>query len=282
MVLRHYVYLPTYTGCIGHSNEPIHDPFETKLSAKKYFSEIGIPWPTGSSIKYIRDLGKFEVLNTVPNHELFERVINQINHILLQIEIELKFVSYELSEISKLGPDGINKESLTALWTNGQGKLLAAPKVLTQSGQPASTKGCTECTYPTEYTTIEAKGSESHPSAFEPGSFDTREIGAILDVLAEVSPRGNLINITISPELTLPPTWEDYGMKITDKNGTTNELPIRQPFFHAYKIETNILIKNGHTVLIGGGMPSPDGQHLVYAFLTAKLINTQGQPIQTN
>jgi len=274
--------LSTYTGCIGHSNEPIRDPFETELSTKKYFSEIGILWPTGSSIKYIRDLGKFEVLNTVRNHELFKRVINQINHILLQIEIEIKFVSYELSEISKLGPDGINKESLTALWKNGQGKLLAAPKVLTQSGIQATTKGCTECIYPTEYTTIMAKGAAWHPSVFEPGSFETREIGAILDVLAEVSPLGNLINITISPELVLPPTWEDYGIKYTDKNGIINDLPMRQPLFHAYSIHTNILLENGHTALIGGGMPSPDSKHLVYAFLTAKLIGTQGQPIQTN
>ena len=282
MVLRSYVLLSKANHHDCFPDETENSSKEIESTFKEIFSELGVPWPKGSYIKYNRDKGELTVFNTRKNLFILEDVLHKLSVIPHQIEIEIKFVSYELSEISKLGPDGINKESLTTLWKNGLGKLLAAPRVLTQSGQPATTKGCSEYIYPTEYTTIEAKESEPHPSAFEPGSFETREVGAILDVLAEVSPHGNLINITISPELTLPPTWEDYGIKITDKNGTTNELPILMPFFHAYSIQTNILLENGHTVLIGGGMPSPDGQHLVYAFLTAKLINTKGQPIQTN
>ena len=154
---------------------------------------------------------------------------------------------------------------LHALQQKGNTDLLSAPKVTTQSGQPATIKVVTEYIYPTEYTLIESQSSGSSssgggggvaPPAVEPGSFETREVGVILDVLAEVSPSGQMINLTLSPEVVTEPDWHDYGYDYsTGSDGgleSSVHLKMEMPFFHTRKLETNLLVYNGATVAMGG------------------------------
>jgi general secretion pathway protein D len=150
---------------------------------------------------------------------------------------------------------------LHAMQQSGHSDLLSAPKVTTQSGQQATIKVVTEYIYPTEYTLIEAQGSGGDnagiaPPAVEPGSFETREVGVILDVLPEVSPDGQMINLTLSPEVVTEPIWHDYGYDyfLGNMGGgvVTTHLRMEQPFFHTRSLQTNLLIYNGATVVMGG------------------------------
>jgi type II secretory pathway component GspD/PulD (secretin) len=252
------------------------------LNLKVFFSEMGVEWPEGSSIEYIPAIGKMVVRNTRTNLEVLEKVIKILQIQPVQIEIKVSFVSFDSTQIAALGPGGANLESLVKLWKNGKGTLLAEPAVLTQSGQQATTKGVTECVYPTEFTVVPCStntNSVATCSVVEPGSFETREVGAILDVLPELSPNGEMINITLSPELVEPPVWEEYGGKYTDSNGNLQQAHMPQPFFHTYSLQTNIIIEDGYTALISGAMPSRDGKQMVYAFLTANLINIRGKTV---
>jgi len=150
---------------------------------------------------------------------------------------------------------------LHAMQQQGHSDLLSAPKITTQSGQQATIKVVTEYIYPTEYTLIEARGSGGQnagiaPPAVEPGSFETREVGVILDVLPEVSPDGQMINLTLSPEVVTEPIWRDYGYDyfLGNMGGgvVTTHLRMEQPFFHSRSLQTNLLIYNGATVVMGG------------------------------
>jgi general secretion pathway protein D len=151
---------------------------------------------------------------------------------------------------------------LHALEQNGHADVLSAPKVTTRSGQEASIRVVTEYIYPTEFTvqggTVAAgvggtvtAGILQEPYAV-PESFETREVGVILRVTPEVSPEGNMINLTMTPEVVTEPTFYQYGTTIRRADGSTVTLNMPQPFFHTRAISTSISIYDGATVVMGG------------------------------
>lgn len=289
IVIRTYDIMPTAIcrlqeiGSTLRHDQP--DAYEDDDNLKTYFSDLGVSWPTGSSIKFMRAIGKLSVANTEENLQTFERCLAKLNVWPYQIEIELVFLSCDRRQISDLGPDGVSVASLTALWTNGDAELLAAPRVLTQSGQPTTIKGVTACVYPTDYKVCGtgcATNTNSTATAFmvEPRDFKTRELGASLKAVSEVSPDGNLIDVSIEPEFVEAPVWEQFGGTFMDADGKTQQTNMPQPQFHLYNGKLTVLATNGNRLLLGGGIPSRDGQRLVYMLLTVRLVSPEGEPLQ--
>ena len=144
--------------------------------------------------------------------------------------------------------------------------LLSAPKVVTKAGQEAVIKVVTEYIYPTQFTVTGLQGNTGNNNnatttttgaVVEPGSFQTREVGVILQVVPEVSAEGQMINLTMNPQVVSEPTWKNYGSRIpvpgTDPaNPLYIELPMEQPFFKVRSISTSVSIYNGATVVMGG------------------------------
>jgi general secretion pathway protein D len=85
-----------------------------------------------------------------------------------------------------------------------------------------------------------------------PQDFATREVGVILTVLPEVSPDGNMINLTMTPQVVTEPTWYQYGSTIRRADGSESVLNMPQPFFHVRSLSTQISIYDGATVVMGG------------------------------
>lgn len=148
---------------------------------------------------------------------------------------------------------------LHALEQNGNADLLSAPKVTTRSGAEASIRVVTEYIYP---TTFDSKGGEPitgasgiiigySPVVVLPADFATREVGVILTVLPEVSPDGNMINLTMTPSVVTEPLWYQYG-STTTRNGETVVYNMPQPFFKVRTLSTQISIYDGATVVMGG------------------------------
>jgi len=111
----------------------------------------------------------------------------------------------------------------------------------------------------------------------EPSGLEVREVGVILQVMPEVTPDGSLINLTMSPQLVSEPEWKDYGAKYADSKGKEQQAKMDVPFFHAQTATTSISIKDGATLLFGGGMPSKDPTKVVYAFVTARRVGMDGK-----
>ena len=142
--------------------------------------------------------------------------------------------------------------------------LLSAPKVVTKSGQEAVMKVVTEYIYPTEYTVQYPPANNANYGGdapviipmVQPGSFETREVGVILQVVPEVSAEGQMINLTMNPQVVSEPIWKNYGTQIPDPNPNNPrsfiELPMEQPFFKVRSISTSVSIYNGATVVMGG------------------------------
>jgi type II secretory pathway component GspD/PulD (secretin) len=270
-------------------------------SLMKLFTDVGVEWPQGSSIKYVRISNSLVVKNSAENLDNIMHILIGSGAILFQVEIRLDYIEYDMKDIERLAKEGeLSTEPLLKLWRDGSAKLLFSPCVLTQSGQQATIKAVDEYIYPTEFTVIEVQSGTSKsrpgdtppppaapppaatPQAVEPGSFETREVGVILDVLPETSPDSRLVNITISPETVAPPLWKDYGYQVKQKDGSISTLPMEQPFFNSHSLQTNILIAPGTTLMIGGGVNNSPEEKTTFVFITVRLLGPDGTEIKNN
>ncbi|MEI6515389.1 MAG: hypothetical protein WCO77_05375 [bacterium] len=152
---------------------------------------------------------------------------------------------------------------LHALEQNGNADLLSAPKVTTRSGSEAMIKVVTEYIYPTSFEVNGGQlqsgnnGNQSTANMVQettvmPQDFATREVGVILNVLPEVSPNGNMINLTMKPQVVTDPIWYQYGSTVRRADGSEQTLNMPQPFFQLRQLETSISVYDGATVVMGG------------------------------
>ena len=223
-----------------------------------------------------------------------------------QLEIEVQFVAFDQTNVEKLVATGrLNVDTLTNLWINGGGHLLAAPRVRTPAGQEAQIKNVVEYIYPTTFSvanedhagTNNASLTDTHTSAavtvpkrmvrspvVVPRDFVTREVGTTLQVLPEMDPDGTLINLAFNAQIVSEPMVKDYGSKYVDANGKEQQARMEQPFFRANSISTSVSLRDGERILVGGYRPSGDGTEAVYVFVSARIVGTparvQGNRIQ--
>ncbi|MDD5522275.1 MAG: hypothetical protein PHI84_15770 [Kiritimatiellae bacterium] len=291
------------------------------LDLQEFFKGLGVQWPEGSSVKYVKSIGKLIVANTDENLIQIEKALEVLNVVPSQIEIEARFVEVGQNDLSSAGLEWLltddweiakKKTAGTVPWTSTQaivakaGKftagnrygadpaaagtaladtvltiggvltnpelsvvlhlleqkgfadLLSAPKVTAKAGQEATIKVVTEYIYPTQFTVTPITGVGLNGQAtivggvVEPGNFETREVGVLLTVTPQVSPEGQMIELTMAPEVVTDPIWHEYGSTYTAPDGSTMQLTMPQPFFHSRKLTTSISIYNGSTVVMGG------------------------------
>lgn len=70
---------------------------------KQFFEQMGVKWPEGSSIKYVRSIGKIVVANTEHNLTIFEKILSELNVVPNQIEIEARFVEINQTDLESMG-----------------------------------------------------------------------------------------------------------------------------------------------------------------------------------
>ena len=70
---------------------------------KEFFRLMGVEWPEGSSIMYIKTLGKLQVKNTLENLAELENALNELNIKPTLIEIEARFVEVCQDDLNSLG-----------------------------------------------------------------------------------------------------------------------------------------------------------------------------------
>ncbi|MFA5043811.1 MAG: hypothetical protein WC381_10525 [Kiritimatiellia bacterium] len=148
---------------------------------------------------------------------------------------------------------------LHALEQKSGANLLSAPKVTTKSGANAEIKVVSELIYPTEFTLVtpaaagSTQGSQTPMSFVQPGAFQTRDTGVILNVTPTVGPDGFSIDLVMLPQVCELTDWLNYGTKYPNPNGTgTYDLNMPQPIFKSRNITTSITIWDGQTVVMGG------------------------------
>jgi general secretion pathway protein D len=97
---------------------------------KQFFELLGVKWPEGSSIFYVKTVGRLFVKNTLENLAEFENVLLSLNQQVTLVEIETRFVEVCQDDLNSLGFEwilnndysvGLNKHVGKALGIRGGG-----------------------------------------------------------------------------------------------------------------------------------------------------------------
>ena len=264
------------------------DPEKWDLSV---FELLGVDWPEGSSIKRIKSLGTMTVHNTPGNLSKFERILDEFELGIAQIELDVRFVSAGRAALEAVGYFDTNRVDAAVLqerlMARDDVKLLEAPRVITRPGEEAFLKGVLECIYPTDYYVNHActsqavgtntvYGSDSAGAAVEPQCFTMREVGTFVQVTPTLTADGKVIDIELDAQLVGEPEWKDYGAKAKWKDATTYDLPMEQPFFPVRaSADTKIGVRPGSTCVFGGGADRRKGDEdkFVLIFVTPRLVD---------
>ena len=70
---------------------------------KAFFSDLGVQWPNGAKIKYIKALGKMRVTNTEEQLAILEDALKDLNATPNMIEVETRFVEVAQEDLNSLG-----------------------------------------------------------------------------------------------------------------------------------------------------------------------------------
>ena len=158
--------------------------------------------------------------------------------------------------------------------------MMAQPSVTTRSGQAASIKIIEEFIYPTEYeppelpTSVGATGAGGTtgaviggggPTSFPvtpatPTAFETKEVGVVLEVLPVSDANRRYIDVTLNPSFVDFDGFVNYGSPITTTSSgifgsvraTLTENAILMPVFSIQKVNTNLVVGDGATIVVAG------------------------------
>ena len=129
----------------GNSSNAEEDTENKERDWKGVFSELGVQWPEGSSIFYMKGTGKLRVKNTYDNLAELEKALIELNAEQKLVEIEARFVEVCQEDLNSLGFEWI----LNSDYTIGGGWL--AQKL--GLGKAAYTEGWTTSSSRTQITT---------------------------------------------------------------------------------------------------------------------------------
>jgi Flp pilus assembly secretin CpaC len=259
----------------SHNGQP--SDTEPNKVWKAFFEQLGVTGPERAEFNYLPTINKLRVTSTLENLAIIEQVFEVFA--LRMVEVEMQIQAFRTADIEHLRlSGGMSLESLIALRQKGKSKQVASATALTKSGQEAIVKAVQEVIYPAELLADVGKAdstmtARSTAKALMPGSFTMQETGMILQVVPEVIQSGSLINLVLRPQWVTLEGWESYPVDLSS-SWTHHAHSFKQPIFGVTSFETQTLVKDGGTVLLGS-CSTPDGEWVHVGFLAARLKNVQ-------
>ena len=151
--------------------------------------------------------------------------------------------------------------------------LMAQPSVTTRSGQAASIQIIREFIYPTEYeppelpNTVSSVDTGGGGGTFPvtpatPTAFEKKDTGITLEVLPVADANKRYVDVTLNPVITDFDGFVNYGSPINSTSSgifgsvtrTLTENAILMPVFSVNKVNSNLVVADGATIVIGGLM----------------------------
>jgi type II secretory pathway component GspD/PulD (secretin) len=251
---------------------------------KKCFEDMGVSFPPGSSITYDATVSELVLKNTHENIETFERLFFALDCVPHQVDIDVSFVAFDLKSIEevarKSASAAVPGEKIKSLWREGKGRLVGTSRILTRSGVNAQSKGVDEILYPTEFAPPQGTNGVTLTRDPLPGSFETREIGLIANATPTINPDGYTIDLTVVPEFCQLLCQDDVGFETTHLDGKKTSIEFRQPRFHSRNLTVSVVLWDGET-LVAGAMPNSGVTEITYVFVTVRLIDPSGRPVNS-
>ena len=248
---------------------------------------LGVDWPEGSSIVYVKTAGTLNVRNTPDNLAKFEKILDEFALKSFNVEIDTRFVETGRAALEAVGYFDTNRVDAAVLqerlMERQDAKLLESVRVVTRPGEEVVGKHVKEIIYPTDFG-VQLKhniASSTNAAALlsatvEPQSFTMREIGSIVQVTPTVSDTADLIDLELNVQLTSEPEWKDYGAKAKWEGAATYDLAMEQPLIPVRaSVDTKVSVRPGRTLVFGGATDSrrANEDKFVLVFVTARLVD---------
>ncbi len=262
---------------------------------------LGIDWPEGSSIVYMKMQGTLNVRNTPENLAKFEKILDEFVLKPFNVEIDTRFVEAGRAALEAVGYFDTNRVDAAVLqerlMARQDAKLLESVRVVTRSGEEVVSKHVVEYIYPTDYdvqlsrlpagcVTLPCNDAVSGTNSchcvlgtVEPQSFTMREVGSIVQVTPTLAYGADLIDLEFGADLVGEPEWKDYGAKAKWEGAATYDLAMDQPFFPVRAhVDTKVSVRSGRTLVFGGVTDSrrANEDKFVLVFITARLVDRDG------
>jgi len=108
---------------------------------KKFFGDLGVAWPDGSTVQYMSSIGKLVVKNTSRNLSTLEEVLAVLNVTPKQVEIEVRFVEVMQSDLDSLGFEWTLNDNWEIAEMKKDSHLPAASRRRVRMGAGSITRG---------------------------------------------------------------------------------------------------------------------------------------------
>lgn len=194
-----------------------------------------------------------------------------------QIEFETKFLEVSPEEATALFgsrrlpsilPSAEWERLLSLIDSKAKVDLVSAPKVTTKAGLKATVKIVRVLPFATAYAPPDIETTKTRVS-LTPSAFENREVGFTIEMEPEVAPDGRII-ARLKPSFVELLGYIDYGEAPRQRSGsprdalselliqpsgdpaTDKRTVIGQPIFHTREIATDIVLRPGETILLGG------------------------------
>ena len=248
---------------------------------------LGVDWPEGSSIVYVKTAGTLNVRNTPDNLAKFEKILDEFALKSFNVEIDTRFVETGRAALEAVGYFDTNRVDAAVLqerlMERQDAKLLESVRVVTRPGEEVVGKHVKEIIYPTDFD-VQLKhniASSTNAAALlsatvEPQSFTMREVGSIVQVTPTVTDVADLIDLELNVQLTSEPEWKDYGAKAKWEGAATYDLAMEQPLIPVRaSVDTKVSVRPGRTLVFGGATDSrrANEDKFVLVFVTARLVD---------
>ncbi|MGQ9662587.1 MAG: type II secretion system protein GspD [Kiritimatiellia bacterium] len=241
-----------------------------------------------TSVTDLRELGVDWILNSPlvvsKNAVLRSSSVAKIPHTQIEPGQVLDFTSFENEKIglnlkyTGLLTDPMFQAVLHALETSKKARTLSVPKVTTVNNHPATIRVGKDFRYFEEYrvesvpTSVSGAGSQVYSTVLVPvGTPALEELGIQLTVTPSVGADMRSITLSLVPEISDLDRFEYYetstsqfsGQNVQQQTTTTNVLGrglIKLPIFSRSRIETEVVVQSGETVVMGGLITSKESK----------------------
>ena len=244
---------------------------------KEFYEQLGVRWPTGSSISHMPSFYRLRVTNTQDNHDRLRKILDETAYRPKLVDTELQIFAFRAADIERLQrTDGVSLANLNALREKGKAKSVATASGVTKTGQETVIKAVKEVIFPTGFNGMVDGGTNLNLAVDTvlPSNFETREVGVVLQLVAEAR-EGGLIELMLNPQWTTLDGWERYDAGIPTRRGL-GKLSLRQPVFSCTSWQTQVTMKAGESILLGGAA-TPDGKWVHYGFLHASTQTVEAE-----
>ncbi len=254
-------------------------PWARKTAHPKFLEEYvshhtGVTFPKGTWIRYQRGGHVLHMRNTPVNHELLQLGLVRSRLLASQVTITMRLLAFpekELDVIERQAAGPLTDADWIQLWKEGKGNTLAVSSMKTGDGINAIIECVEEMIYPTELDLVEEKLTPEGSDGLVYGGFETREVGAILNVTPTVSEDWNTLHLVILPEKAVA--------KGANPDQPESAKPMT-PVFHSMNLTSTLVIENGQTLVAGQSTDAATGQRWVM-LIHARLTTSQGKPVAT-